>query len=228
MKPISEVYLGDCIEYMRKFPDKFFDLAVVDPPFGIGENWRKDRRSKHRNHRNKFNNNTPDKIYFDELFRVSKNQIIWGCNYYWNYLTPSNNLIFWDKGKDTKMQHGSAGELAWTSFSKYPLMKYDLLWNGCCVCETTEKIHPHQKPLKLYYLTFNDFAKKGDKILDTHMGSQASRIVAYKLGFDFYGSEKDIDYFNDGCKWFDKEINGSIKLSGKILTQKKLFNYEEF
>ena len=102
-----ELFNADCMAIMANYPDKYFDLAITDPPYGIGENWRKDKESTFRNHKNSFNNSIPTQEYFDELFRVSKNQIIWGCNYYWNYLTPTNNLIFWDKIKDTTKQHDS-------------------------------------------------------------------------------------------------------------------------
>lgn len=199
----SRVYLRDCMEAMAEFPDNYFDLAVVDPPYGIGQNWTKDRLSKFYNHRNDFNNSIPGQEYFDELSRVSKNQIIWGANYYWNYLRPSNNLIFWDKGKDAMKQFGSAGEIAWTSITKYPLVKVDLMWNGCCVCEKTEKVHPHQKPVALYDWIFAKYATPGMKILDTHLGSGSSRISAQKAGMDFWGYEIDEEYFTAHCKRFD-------------------------
>jgi len=189
---------------MSRYPDKYFDLAVVDPPFGIGMNWNKDRRSQFYGHKNNFNKETPTADYFKELFRVSKDQIIWGCNYYWNYLEPTNNIIFWDKGKDTLTQFGSAGELAWTSIKRYPLIKADFLWNGCAVCEKTDKIHPHQKPIGLYKWQLKYFAKPGNKILDTHLGSGSSRIAAHSMGFDFTACELDKDYFEAQEKRFAK------------------------
>lgn len=201
----SIAILGNCIDIMPKYRDNYFDLAIVDPPYGIGQNWTKDRSATFYKHRNNFNDSTPNEEYFKELFRVSKNQIIWGCNYYWNYLPPTNHLIFWDKGKDAKKQFGSAGELAYSSFSKYPLLKYDFMWNGCCVCEKTKKIHPHQKPIMLYRQLLNDFANPGDRILDTHMGSQSSRIAAYNMGFDYWGIELDEEYFDSGNKRFHEE-----------------------
>lgn len=189
---------------MKRFDDKYFDLAIVDPPFGIGQNWSKDKKSKHYKHRNKFNDSIPDAEYFNQLFRVSKNQIIWGCNYYWNYLRPSNNLIYWRKSKNAKTQFGSAGELAWTSFKKYPLMEYDFKWNGFVVCENVVKIHPHQKPVKLYEQTLIDFAKYGDKILDTHAGSGSLRIACNLRGFDYTGFEIDKDYFKEEEKRYNE------------------------
>lgn len=202
----TQFIFGDCVEVMKSFETNQFDIALVDPPYGIGQNWSKDRKSKFYKHRNGFNNDTPGEDYFEQLFRVSKNQIIWGCNYYWNYLPPSNNLIFWDKGKDTKTQFGSAGELAWVSFSKYPLMKYDFIWNGCCVCEKTTKIHPHQKPVKLYEQCLIDFATPGMKILDTHLGSASSAIAAAKLGFEFTGIEKEEIYLKASIKRYQDEM----------------------
>lgn len=203
----STVIQGDCLTGMKAYDDDYFNLAIVDPPFGIGQNWSKDKKSKHYKHRNNFNNSIPTEEYFDELFRVSKNQIIWGCNYYWNYLQPSNNLIYWRKGKDAKKQFGSAGELAWTSFTKYPLLEYDFIWNGCCVCEPVTKIHPHQKPVKLYEQCLFDFASPGDKILDTHTGSGSSRIACNIQGFDFVGFEVDEDYFTKQEKRFQQHIS---------------------
>lgn len=185
----------NCMNVLRHIPDQYFNLAIVDPPFGIGQNWRKDKRAKFYHHQNNFNDSTPGQEYFSELFRVSKNQIIWGCNYYWNFLRPTNNLIFWDKGKDAKTQHGSAGELAWTSFTKYPFLKYDFMWNGYCVCEKVHKIHPHQKPVLLYKQLLNDFASAGDKILDTFLGSGSIAIACNDLGFELTGIELDYEYF---------------------------------
>jgi len=202
--PVVDFIHGNCVEIMEGFADNQFDLAIVDPPYGIGQNWKKDKHAKFYDHVNNFNNTIPGQEYFDQLFRVSKHQIIWGCNYYWNFLPPTNNLIFWDKGKDAKKQFGSAGELAYTSFTKFPLMKYYFLWNGCCVCETTKKIHPHQKPVKLYEQCLIDFAHPGMKILDTHLGSGSSAIAAYKLGYDFTGIEKDENYLNDARNRFNE------------------------
>jgi len=219
----SNVFNIDCLEGMRLYPDKYFDLALLDPPFGIGQNWTKDRKSSFYKHRNKFNETIPGQEYFEEVFRVSKNQIIWGANYYWNYLTPSNNLIFWDKGKDAKTQFGSAGELAWTSFSKFPFLKYSFYWNGCCVCEPTVKIHPHQKPIKLYRQCLLDFPNPFDKILDTHVGSQSSRIAAYGLGFEFTGFELDEKYYREGNERFAKFVAQPL-FDTVIQLNKTLFN----
>ncbi|MDD4996469.1 MAG: site-specific DNA-methyltransferase [Patescibacteria group bacterium] len=196
-------FLIDNLEFMKQKPDNYYDLALVDPPYGIGQNWAKDKRAKFYKHRNNFNDNIPGEEYFKELFRVSKYQIIWGANYYWNYLRPSNNLIFWDKGKDAQKQFGSAGEIAWTNITKYPLVKVELMWNGCCVCEKTERVHPHQKPVKLYQWTLQNFAEKGWKILDTHGGSMSNAIACDIEGFQLDICENDEKYFNDGLQRFD-------------------------
>lgn len=185
---------------MKDMDDNEFDIAIVDPPYGIGQNWNKDKFSKFRNHKHKYNDTTPGEEYFKELFRVSRHQIIWGCNYFWNYLPPSNHLIFWDKKNNPKTQFGSAGELAWVSFTKYPLLKYEFAWAGCVRCEPTIKIHPHQKPIMLYEQCLIDFATPGMKILDTHLGSASSAIAAHKLGFEFVGIEKEKSYLSDAVK----------------------------
>lgn len=203
-KPTSIVINDDCMEVMKSYPNNAFDLAIIDPPYGGGMNWRKDRKAKFYNHKNSFNDSPPQKEYFDELFRISKHQIIFGCNYYWNYLSPSNNLIFWDKGKGAIKQFGSAGELAWTSITKYPLTKVELNWNGFIRCEPISRIHPHQKPIKLYEWILERYANPGYRIIDTHLGSGSSRIAAYKAGFDFTGIERDKGYFDAQQERFEK------------------------
>ncbi|MGE5353994.1 MAG: DNA methyltransferase [Acidobacteriota bacterium] len=205
--PRIEIINGDCEKYLSSVPDKKFDLAIVDPPYGIGQNWRKDAHARFYKHINDFNNSIPGEKYFSELFRASKNQIIWGCNYYWNYLQPTNNLIFWNKRKDAIKQHGSAGELAWTSFKKYPLLEIELIWNGACKCEDTITIHPHQKPVKLYERLLHLYASSGQTILDTHMGSGSLAIACYKMGYDFTGIEKDRSYFQATKKRIQNELS---------------------
>ena len=196
----------DCMAGMAEFPDKYFELAIVDPPYGIGENWKKDRSSKFYTHNSSYKNNAiPDELYFNELFRVSKNQIIWGANYYTEYLPARNSWIVWDKKRDFVTQHLAEGELGWTSFN-IPLRIAEVMWNGCCRREPRYGSHPHEKPIALYEWLLKNYAKPGDKILDTHLGSGSSRIAAYKLGFDFYGFEIDPDYFRDTDKRFRDSI----------------------
>ena len=190
----SEAFNIDCMEYMKQCHDKQFDLAIVDPPYGIeemtGTNPAAGRgKLKHRvfnREEKKFNqwDKSPSKEYFDELFRVSKNQIIFGGNYF--DLPPTRGFIVWDKCQP--FQSFSACEFAWTSFTvPAKIFRFDNRTSG--------KIHPTQKPVELYKWILATFAKSGDSILDTHLGSGSSRIAAYDMGFDFVGTEIDTDYF---------------------------------
>lgn len=190
---ISEVYNGDCMEYMAKFPDKFFELAIVDPPYGIDIN-RSGRLVKEKGWLYKdWDNNIPSVDYFKELKRVSINQIIWGGNYF--NLGATKCFIIWDKKQPPNVSFASC-ELAWTSFTSVAKTFY-LRPQG------QDRIHPTQKPVALYKWLLQNYAKEGDKILDTHMGSQSSRIAAYDMGFDYYGSELDKDYFDAWNKRFE-------------------------
>lgn len=117
MSALLDLRKGDCLEGMKDFPDKYFDLAVVDPPYGIGSYWMKQKHTQHYGNK-KWNETPPGKEYFIELFRVSKNQIIWGGNYYTEHLPVTNSWIFWDKGNDVEKMNTSEGEMAWTSFKK--------------------------------------------------------------------------------------------------------------
>jgi len=191
----------DCMEYMRGLPDKAFDLAIVDPPYGIGRDGSKKTTSKHggrKAHEFKgWDNAIPNKTYFDELKRISKNQIIWGANYFSEFLPPSMGWVFWDKGQRIC---NSDGELAFTSFQKaLRVVEYnrvELLLEGT--------IHPTQKPIRLYEWLLANYAKQGDRILDTHLGSGSSAIAAHYGGFDFVGCELDTDYFNAASKRFEQ------------------------
>ncbi len=215
MKPVSEVKLMDCMDYMRGFPDKFFELAIVDPPYGIGDKFKGGKTGKMNFNEivNKDWDKVPSDEYFAELQRVSKNQIIWGGNYF--NLPPTRCFIVWDKiiSEDFSL---AMAELAWTSFDKLAkIYKLQVPKNG--------KIHPTQKPVKLYDWLLHNYAKPGDKILDTHLGSQSSRIAAYKLGFDFYGTEIDADYFSEGCARFEKSIAMPLFDSIEMPEQLKIF-----
>ena len=188
---VSEVYNMDCMEYMKSIPDKFFDLAVVDPPYGIGMDggcvgYKGDNVFEKKG----WDKSTPGKEYFDELFRVSGNQIIWGGNYF--YLPPTRCFLIWDKGAGFRGRTYAEAELAWTSFDQnVRIFERDPLCNG----DYKGKIHPTQKPVALYAWIFSRYAKPGDKILDTHLGSGSSRIAAWDAGLDFVGCEIDKDYF---------------------------------
>jgi site-specific DNA-methyltransferase (adenine-specific) len=200
---ISEVHNIDCMEYMKQFPDKYFELAIVDPPYGIGMDGQKKSINKNPKHNRKlhiqknWDNSIPNEIYFNQLFRVSKNQIIWGGNYFTQFLYPTKAWIFWYKGqRDLTM---SDGEMAWTSFDavtrQFELNRASLIGQNT--------FHPTEKPYKLYRWILQKYANAGDKILDTHLGSGSSRIAADMEGFDFYGCELDKDYFEASCKRFD-------------------------
>jgi len=189
-----ELINGDCMDYMKELKDNAFDLAIVDPPYGIGRDGSLKSTSKHggrKKHDFKgWDNSIPDEVYFNELFRVSKNQIIWGANYFTKYLPASMGWIFWDKGQRIC---NSDGELAYTSFNRaLRVVEYnrvELLKEGT--------IHPTQKPIVLYEWLLINYAEKGQKILDTHLGSGSSAIAADILGFDFVGCELDKDYYSD-------------------------------
>lgn len=181
------VYNMDCVEYMRTLPDKVFDLAVVDPPYGI-EITESGRLKKYNANNNKWDNKAPDENYFSELFRVSKNQIIWGGNYF--NLPPTKCFLIWDKKQPENISFASC-EFAWTNFSQSARTFYYSMLHD----DRDLRIHPTQKPVALYAWILSRYAKPGDKILDTHLGSGSSRIAAYDAGLNFVGCEIDKDYF---------------------------------
>lgn len=236
--PKSEVYNINCMEYMKTLPDKSFDLAIVDPPYGIGISRRrgsigqKKGQGKLTRYTSKsWDDNIPDKLYFSELFRVSKNQIIFGGNYFTEYLPPSKGWIVWDKKQPEGVSFAMA-ELAFTSFNisvkMYSCSRAYIgnkISNNDVLAQSWVKIHPTQKPIPLYSWLLNIYAQKGDRILDTHLGSGSSRIAAYKLGFDFVGCEIDKEYFDKSVERFNRECLGEYKESnGDILKQLELFN----
>lgn len=192
----SEAYNMDCMELMRQYPDKYFDLAVVDPPYGIDIN-RSGRIVKERGWKYKeWDKNIPEKRYFAELCRISFNQIIWGGNYF--PLPPTRCFLIWDKKQPDGVSFASC-EFAWTSFSESAKTFYK-------VPRGYNRIHPTQKPVELYDWIFKNYAKPTDKILDTHLGSGSSRIAAYKAGLSFVGCELDKEYFEAQEKRFKNFI----------------------
>lgn len=178
---------------MSRYPDKYFELAVVDPPYGI-DIASSPFRQKHQ--KKDWDSQPPNKEYFNELFRVSKNQIIWGGNYF--DLPPSQGFLIWDKKQPEKFS-SSMIEMAWMSIQR-PAKMFSL----SVVNAEKNKIHPTQKPVKLYDWIFKNYTKEGDKILDTHLGSGSSRIAAYKAGLDFIGCELDTEYFQAASKRFEE------------------------
>lgn len=220
------VYNMDCIDYMKTLPDNAFDLAVVDPPYGVGSitympckrtnaaggyfdrydilvatlsmeqraklkvNVEHDQCGKDTVHGFGDDNVSPPPEYFKELFRVSRNQIIWGGNYF--LLPPSRGFIVWDKQQSEKFSMAMA-ELAWTSFNaNAKIFRKQASVNSA---SNDPRIHPTQKPVALYEWILTNYAHKGERILDTHVGSGSSRIAAAELGFDYVGCELDKDYF---------------------------------
>jgi len=192
---LSEVYNMDCITLMKKYPDKWFDLAVVDPPYGnidaIGliDNKKKGKQATKRKGYHLFENIAPEDAYYKELERVSKNQIVWGAN----FLGLCGGVIVWQK-------NGTAfGEAEIAICSTHKSVKvFECTWNGMIQHDMKNKeqrIHPTQKPVKLYDWIFSKYATEGMKILDTHLGSGSSRISANKAGLSFVGCEIDEEYF---------------------------------
>ena len=212
----------DCMEYMRTMPDKAFDLAVVDPPYGIGIDRHKENRGikviggggqpfgckknqtiqcrEKQSCESKFypafdDSSPPNEEYFRELERVSRHRIIWGGNYFLDYLGSASCMIVWDKGRRGLDQADC--EIAWTDL-KGQSRVFNFKWNGMLQEDMKHKekrIHATQKPVALYTWLFKRYAKRGDRILDTHLGSGSSRIAAYDLGLDFVGCELDPTYF---------------------------------
>jgi site-specific DNA-methyltransferase (adenine-specific) len=207
--PNIELLNMDCMEYMAGLPDKAFDLAVCDPPYGIGESGDKNAsRTKlaiAKDYKAFAGNDLepPSLEYFRELQRVSKNQIIWGANHFIDRISlPSSCWIVWDKV--TGNSDFADSELAWTSF-KTAVRNFRFQWSGMLQGDMKNKelrIHPTQKPVKLYEWLLTNYGKQGQRILDTHLGSGSSAIAAHNLGFDFVGTELDEDYYNAACKRF--------------------------
>jgi len=199
---------------MAQYPDKYFSLAIVDPPYGIGRTWIKDKRSRFSQHRSSYKNNIiPDKKYFEELFRVSEKQIIWGGNYYTQFLPPTGSWIFWDK-KRQETTFAAQGELAWTSFN-IPLRIIPLRWNGFITCEARYGGHPHEKPVMLYEWLLSKYAEQGMKILDTHLGSGSIAVACHSMGFSLTACEIDENYFQSACKRI-KEAVKSVRLIKEV------------
>ena len=215
----SGFYNIDCMEGMKQIPDKYFELAIVDPPYGInigkmnyvnsgaikiGSAYRRDYRGQ-----GQWDNNAPTQEYFDELFRVSKRQIIWGGNYFTRELEPTKSWIIWDKRIEEKYSNDFADcEMAWCSDGVARIFRY--LYSGMLqgnMKNKDDRFHPTQKPTVLYKWLLKNYAKKGDKILDTHVGSASSLIACYDLGFEYLGFELDTDYYNMATDRLNKHIS---------------------
>lgn len=187
------LYHGDCMDVLKQTPDKYYNLALVDPPYGIDINMnmglKKGIRKRHKD--KQWDSAIPDKEYFDELFRVSKNQIIWGGNYF--PLPPTKHFIFWDKLVAQGLSF-SDGEMAWTSFDR-AIRKFALRNN------LGGKIHPTEKPVALYRWLLHNYANAGDKIIDTHFGSLNIGLACHDYGYELTACEVDDEYYAKGMKY---------------------------
>lgn len=197
----------DCMEGMARYPDKYFELAIVDPPYGINMDNQLCRKKPTRPNshikagklqyvNSNWDNEIPNAEYFHELYRVSKNQIIWGANYFCQFIPNGKGWIYWDKQMGDN--NFSSGEFAYQSMQ----IKSSSYSEPSMRVKNT-RIHPTQKPVDLYKWLLDKYATKGDKILDTHLGSGSSRIAAFDYGFEFVGFELDKDYFDAQEKRFN-------------------------
>ena len=203
------IYNQDCLKAMKEMSDNQFDLAIVDPPYGIGAGSKKFINGTSKTNKTYYKDNdwdiAPDKEYFIELQRVSKNQIIWGGNYFVEFLKNFRCFIFWDK-----TIHGNSyadGELAWTSFDK--VARY--YRKNISQVTIEGRFHPTQKPVTLYEWLLINYAKEGDKILDTHLGSGSIAIACHNLGYDLEGYELDKEYYDSALKII-KEHQSQLRL----------------
>lgn len=198
-----EITNEDNMLLMARYPDNYFDLAIVDPPYGInkiwvggnGNGWSKARKESEKRN---WDNDIPKKEYFDELFRISKNQIIWGGNYFTEYLKPSRCWLSW-----LKPERGftlSEFELAWTSFNNVTRV-FEYMRNEI------GRTHPTQKPVALYKWLLDKYAKQGDKILDTHLGSGSIAIACHDYGFQLTACELDTEYYEKAVERIKNHVS---------------------
>ena len=219
--PSSEVYLEDCVKALKRYADNHFDLAIVDPPYGINASkgtWGSSNKGKVTDYGKKdWDKAIPTDEYFLELQRVSKNQIIWGGNYFG--LQPSSCWLVWDKLNSADF---ADCELAWTSFES-AVRKFTYRWNGMLQQNMKDKeirIHPTQKPVALYDWILHNYAKPNDLILDTHAGSMSSVIACLKGGFNITAFEIDKEYFEKGKKRVETFLS-----QGNLFMEKQQINF---
>ena len=201
-----KLYNIDCVEYMKSIPDKYFDLAVVDPPYGIGDSFigfssgSKKGKLERIHKEMKWDNATPTDEYFSELKRISKKQIIWGANYFNSFCSGGALIWYKNRGGNTLSQCEIASVSGQKKVDYVPLQ----ILTGFCSNE--ERIHPTQKPIALYDWILEKYSKPTDKILDTHLGSGSSAIAAHRFGIsEFVGCELDKEYFDAACKRFKEQ-----------------------
>jgi site-specific DNA-methyltransferase (adenine-specific) len=196
--PRIELLNMDCMDFMRDVPDKYYELAIVDPPYGLGKSVvnSRGRFARYKNKNGNWDLNVPTSQYFDDLFRISDNQIICGGNYF--LLPPNKSFVIWDKGQPEGISFAMC-EYLWTSFNSVAQI-FRSITQG-----QTQRSHPTAKPITLYLWLLHNYANPGDKILDTHLGSGSSAIAAYRMGFDFTGIELDKEYFDASVKRFKEQ-----------------------
>lgn len=236
MQVTKKIYIENCdnMALMSRYPDNYFDLAIVYPPYGIGEDGGKlrhgdksEKKGFKKNIKYKKKNwdlTPPTKEYFDELFRVSKNQIIWGGNYFIDNLKSTNCFIIWDKKGKDKSDFADC-EIAWASFSS-AIRKFQYDWIGfgnLNLPEKRERFHPTHKPVALYKWLLDKYAKQGDKILDTHLGSGSIAIACHDFGYDLTSCELDEEYYNASIERIKNHIslNASLFQPEELLTPKQ-------
>ena len=200
MRADIKIYNEDCLAAMRGMKDNQFDLAIVDPPYGIGMDGGNVGYKGFNNFKNKdWDKETPSLEYWNELMRVSRNQIAWGGNYF--DLPPSRCWVVWDKGEGFYNRTYAEAELAWTSFdANVKIHKRDPLAKG----DYKGKIHPTQKPVQLYKWLLKNYAKEGNSILDTHFGSGSIALACWDMGYDLTAYEIDKEYYDDACKRLER------------------------
>ena len=199
-----DIRQADCMDLMAEFPDKYFELAIVDPPYGL-EDWNERGSNKklyNKRHMDlkqiqKFEKKAPEQEYFNELFRVSKHQIIWGGNHFLDYLGKTKQILVWDK--TIRGMHFNDCEIAWASGIKEACRIFTKSAND------KNRIHPTQKPVALYKWLLKNYAKDGDKILDTHMGSGSLEVACEEYDFEYIAFEIDKDYFESAQKRINAE-----------------------
>ena len=211
-----KLILGDSLEAMKSMPDNSFDIAIVDPPYGIGASSKNFIRQGKQTGKSMAVSGTkytakdwdsavPNEVYFNELKRVSKNQIVWGGNYFASSLPNSSCWLVWDKVTGDNLYADC--ELAWTSFNK-AVRKFEWMWKGMFqqnMANKEERIHPTQKPVALYEWLLKNYTNDGDTILDTHLGSGSIAIACHRMKRQLVGYEIDEEYFNAACKRFDEQ-----------------------
>ncbi len=221
-----EITNEDNMALMARYPDNYFSLAICDPPYGIGANKMTLGNGKKKIFRglNDWDLSIPSSEYFTELFRVSKNQIVWGGNYMTEHLPPSMGWIFWDKG--TGSNDFADGELAWSSFDR-ALRKFTKSWVGANANNGSPRIHPTEKPFALYKWLLQKYAKPNDKILDTHLGSGSIAIACHDFGYELTACELDEDYYKASIERIKEHCSKGVLFPPEELLQPSLtFDFE--